>query len=70
MGVVGTVRSGQVSRPARVLAMVGRECTQWPPGMRTRAPVSAWILPRDQNAVFRAYRYGPEHTTWLRRERD
>ncbi|WP_258308249.1 hypothetical protein [Streptomyces sp. NWU339] len=22
-----------------------------------------------QNAVFRAYRYGPEHTTWLRRER-
>ncbi|TKA02184.1 hypothetical protein FCI23_38735 [Actinacidiphila oryziradicis] len=23
-----------------------------------------------QNAVFRAYRYGPEHMSWLRRERD
>jgi hypothetical protein len=25
MGVVGTVRSGQISRPGQVLAMIGRE---------------------------------------------
>ncbi|MET7972912.1 hypothetical protein ABZW44_07445 [Streptomyces mirabilis] len=23
-----------------------------------------------QDAVFRAYRYGPDHVSWLRRERD
>lgn len=42
MGVVGTVRSGQMSRPGQVLAMIGRECRYWPIGARAlTAPVHA-----------------------------